>query len=716
MAGLTQIIDERIEQIRRERAELDEFRSKLLLKEAELNERVSEAESGITPMQDRKEGLQKEIREAENELKRLHAERDKFIEGFGEEMDGIHADKTAESLSQSEKLRDAVTLLLKSKRELEHEIEVLRETHGGLTEQINSLEVQAVEEKGVVLQRLRGERDAEIKELNLAHSMAVAELENEKKSIELEIAAIKQRKNIEQSRVEAEVSRYRQTQMAEIDMIKEQALVEAEKERAKLADSLRAEERNKLNEMLAQRREWDKELSILRMEKQRVVDETKLLDYEYEKTKSDILIKTEKARIDLKNELEAARAEFYVKLKETEQTHALELRKKQAEANSQLLDESTTLENNIKDLETKRKLLLKDFDILSEKYEQERIRADADAQVYRLEKMTEIDNIRMTKLAEIESAREERIAALEQNYIERSALFESIRDERMQAGEQALQQARTELESLVAMHRRLSLEIEEMRAAHTRIKAENDTVMKIAKIEHGIEIERMTDEKFAELELRIAERTAASEELLDKISEERASIEDGLAAEVAETNAKLAEIRRGIAIIEPEYNALREEKLAEIKAATIAATDEMTAAKIKRMQELEEYFIKYKDDRLAGIERDLNAQTAGNLRKVEELTKLNVDYDKRMTELRELSLTVEAEKQNIDFLKERYQSEVTQLKKLLKAETDSKREELALITETKDQQIRLLQDQLLAYTEYDAEMSLSKLKYTDAVT
>ncbi|MCL2216213.1 MAG: hypothetical protein FWB91_04240 [Defluviitaleaceae bacterium] len=697
MSGITQIVDGRIEQIRKERAELDELRASLERKEAELLSREREYDTG--PLTDRKAALLKEIEDATLEIARLRAEKHLSIETFGDEMDSLHAEKTADSEAQAKQLKSEIAFLIKGRSELEEEVAALRKEKDELDEKSNRDRTRIMEEKEAFLTRTRAEREASLKEINLAHSVAIADLDRERKALQDEISAMEQTKTIEWNKIQAEISRYKTSQLAELDTHREQFLAEAEKEKSSVLGALRTEERRQLSEISRQKREFDQEMLKLHAEKQTILDEIKLLEYEYEKAKSENIVKLEKARVDNHKELEAQRTEALAKLEDEQSVLANEWKRQTAELRSKHRDEVAAAEKEIAEYDNKKAGILRDIDQLAAKYEQIRAENDAELEALRGERLKEIDEQRLKKLAEVEEARQERVAALEQSFLEKSTALEAARTEKLDACRQAITAAENEMDALKQQRFTLEQELIALRTEGSKIREENKTQQKTALLERHLELEKQANEKLAEIERVCAGRLSHAEELFKRMTSEVAEAEESLTAQKSAANETMADLRRQISQLESELNRQKEDKLAEIQQDVINAMDEFSKLKLAKLSEIELYLETYKQERLTNIQNDLDRQMRGNYKQLDELNELNEDYNKRMKELQELSLTLEADKRNIYFREQRYQDELAELKKLLASETDSHRREMAVLSEAKEQQISLLQNQLKSLTD-----------------
>lgn len=504
MAAISQIVDDRIEQLRKERAELDELRVSLERKEAELLQQEQEQTEDIGVSDERKESLLKEIENLTTEVKRLRAERDESIENFGGEMSKVHAEKTA----QKRQLQSEIAFLTKGKTKLEEEIECLQGQASTMDENAKHDLNRILEEKELLLARTRAERETSLKEINLAHSMAITKLDCEKKELENEISVLLQNKTIEWNKIHAEISRYKTAQLAEIDASRASFLAELEKDKAKVTDALRVQERKQLSEISAEKRAWDKKFLKLQTEKQNFLDEISLLEYNFEKTKSENILKIEKARVDEAKMQKANRAEALAKTEDEKALLLAEFKTQAAEQKNRHRAAVEEAEKEIAEYQNKKAAVFGEITALEVKFDQQRAENDVT-----------LESLRLERLQEIEQLRQERIAALEKMYLEKTGYFENA----------------------------------------------------------------------------------------------------------------------------------RAQKLEEINKLTIEASGKLSKMKVEKLAEIEKYLETYRTERLQSIQEDIARQSKANYKQLDKLAVLNDDYNKRMTEIQELSLKLEADNRNVEF-------------------------------------------------------------------
>ncbi|MCL2840145.1 MAG: hypothetical protein FWE05_05165 [Defluviitaleaceae bacterium] len=609
MSGISQLVDSRIEQIRKERAELDELRASLERKEAELFSKAQEHQNDLEPLTDRKAILLQEIEAAEAELERLRTEKYASIENFGEAMDELHAEKTADSHAQTRQLQNEIAFLMKGKVEMEEALTLMGQEKVELEEKLSRDQHRIIEEKDVFLARTRAEREASLKEINLQHSVAMADLDKEKKAIQDEIDAMEQTKTIEWNKIQAEISRYKTAQLAELDAQREQFLAEAEKEKSSVLGALRTEERRQLGEISRQKREFDQEMLKLHTQKQNIQDEIKLLEYEYERARSENIVKIEKARIDDHKTLEVERAEALAKIEDEQSALATDWRKQTAELRNRHREEMSIIEKELSAQESKKAALLRDIDQLSVTFEQVRAKNEVELETFRSEKLKEIDTQRLAKLTEVEDIRQERIAALEQNFLEKSSALETIRAEKLEACRQAIIEAEKVLDDVKQQRFSMEQEISILRTEGNKLREENKALEKDLLLERQIKLEKLTNDKLAEVEQICASRLQHAETLMKRMNNEANETEVRIAKEKSEAEKYLSEVRRQISTLESDLGRQKDEQLAKTQEDTIKALDELSKLKLAKLSEIELYLETYKQERLANIQNDLDQKT-----------------------------------------------------------------------------------------------------------
>jgi hypothetical protein len=649
MAAISQIVDERIEQIRKERAELDELRVSLERKESELFKREQEQNEDVGATGDRKDVLLKEIEELTAQAERLRKERDSQIENFGGEINKVHAEKAAESSAQVKQLQSEIAFLIKGKTELEADVEALQTKINDLTEKAEHDQARIIDEKEAILTRTRAEREASLKEITLSHSVAIAELDREKKDLENEISVLEQNKTIEWNKVQAEISRHKTAQLSELDAQREQFLAEMEKEKAGVSTSLRSQERKQLSEIAAERREWEREILKFQTEKQAVLDDIKLLEYEYEKTKSENIIKAEKSRVDTDKELEARRAEALVKLEEEQAALISAHKKSMADAKSRHLEETAAYGKELLDFETKKAAKIAELDALGAKFEQKSAENATNLAALHAERLREADEKRLAYLAEIEQTRQERIAALETIYLEKSTLLENSRIEKLEAARKEIMAAERDVHALNQVKFNLDKQIENLRAETEKITAENEAIKTAAILEREMELENLATAKLEEAEKICRRRIETATERATKIEADGMAKEEKLAADIASGTETLLELRRLATAQKLQTEQERDENLEKIEAEKLAAYDKFSKEKLAKLTDIERELEAYKAERISGIQEDIARQSKANYRQIDELALLNDEYNQRMKHLQEVSLNIEAEKRNIEF-------------------------------------------------------------------
>ena len=663
MAGITQLVDDRIRQLTKDRAELDELRKNLEKREAELNNRQYENAADILPLEDQKAALYKEISEAQAEVARLRQERQTAIESFGGEMDQLHHAKTAESSAQEKELKSEISHLLKTRTEMEEELDKMRQQIIDLEEKRERDQKRIIDEKEARLTRVRAEEEATLQEAALQHSVTMADLDRQKKALESEIEALEQTKSIEWNKAQAEISRYKTAQFAELDVQKEQLLAEAEKEKADVLNALKSEEKRHQTEMANQKREWEQEELILQAQKQHVLDDIKLLEYEYEKIKSENIVKLEKARVDELKSLETMRVEALAQL-ELEQSGLVdELKKKAAALRTKIQDSEAAAELQLTEYEGKKSELINGIDLLEKKFNQIQKSNQARLEAEKLEQMKETDNLRIQKLQEIEAMRQQKVSELEEAYLQKITETEAIRKEKSELFAKSIESAEGELSGLKESRRRIEQEINTLQTEAAKIREENRAASKKAILEQNMVTEKLKAEKMAELETLCEGRLRRIDEAEKALTERMQATEEAIAEKTKESEAKLAELKREYATIEAELTLKKNNELSEIKTQTIEAMESLSKMKLDRVQEIEDYIESYKAKRLAAMEKDLTDLIGNHTKSFDELLKANDEYSRRMADLQQQTLDLEAEKRNLESHRRRMGQELAEFQK-----------------------------------------------------
>lgn len=647
--AISQIVDDQLKQIRKERAELDELRASLERRQEELQLREQTQSDDASSAGDRKDSLLKEIADLTAEVKRLRTERDASIESFGGEISKVHAEKSAESAAQVKHLQTEINFLIKGKTELEEESARLREQIESMDEKAKHDLDRIIEEKENAVKRARDEREASLKEINLAHSVAVADLERAKKELENEIAALEQTKKIEWNKIQAEISRYKTAQLAELDASREQFLSDHEKEKENLQNALRAKERKQISAISADKRAWEKEILVYQTEKQKILDEIKLAEYEFEKTKAQILANTEKTRVDEEKKFEAMRAEEFVKIEEESALRTANFKKEAAEEKKRLRAEINASEKEVLALEAKKAEVLAEINALEARFEQHKTENEAALESIRLDGLKEIDEKRIEKLREIEELRTERIDALETAFLTRSGELEAARAEKLEECRRAIQAAEAELTAMQKAQISTEKHVSVLRAETIKIQQENEALKKAAIVEKQLELEKMANEKLAEVETICSSRVAAATALARQIEADGNARDEKLSADIAASTEALLELRRMVTAQNLELQQQRDTKLEEIEQARLEAFDEFSKIKLQKFKATEAELEAYKKERLQAIQEDIERQSKTHYKQLDELAALNADYNKRARELQELALSVEADMRLIEF-------------------------------------------------------------------
>ena len=924
--NISKVVDARIEQLRQERTDLEDLRQRLEAKEAELEERELSLDSSgvVKSLEDRKQALENEISELTEDVKRLANERVESVSGFGAEMKNIREELTSEANDKVKRLEADIDSLENKKANLESDIRELASTLSDLEEKhVRDLDNISKEKENFLAQK-RLEREAALKELSAEHAMIMAEHTRQKKEAEAEIAALTQHKTIEWEKIEAEISRYKSVQLAEIEVLKEQMLADIEKERAVAMRNIKADEKQQLAAIERHKKDWSNELQNLQERKQEILNDIDLLQYEYEKTNSENILRLERAKVDEAKALSVIREEALSKLEVEQEALAAQHEKKAAGVRKKLQDERNLVQKEIAELATQKSGLKSEIEVLRSSYESKKAEFEANMEVLRAEKSKEIDEMRTLRLKEIEDLRKERLARLEvehasevskhetrlgnmrKNFQEKQTAFE-VEIERLEAKKISLQTETENLNSKLESHRlevntqmealklekmkeidelclkrlheldelrkerllrlgneyeakrqelesqsqtqqekikekqnlaaaeiaqmearknelqseidaldtklqsykveissqmeeykgnkmkeidelsltrlqevesmrqeqisklqkerddlileqqnyvstyrkRIQTEIEEMekrlndkieeinksreekqelfnktmaeseeKADEMRqsiqslqkvlseltlqtqqVREENETLRSTALIERRVELEKLTNEKMAEVESICSQKLNIILDTEKRIESQCRAAEKAATAKVDELKAQERELEMQIENLAGELSAKKAEGLSEIEKAKIDATEDQAKLKLQKMQEIDMSIESYKQERLDQAHQDIERQIALNYKKMEELAELNKEYNKRDKDLQELATSLEADKRSMYFREKRLLEEQAGYKNLLQNEIDAHRKEMTLLIEAKEQQILLLQEQIKTYAQ-----------------
>ena len=701
MAAITQVIDERIVEIRRERAELDALRVRLEKKEEELTELEERHGSDVASLNLKKQMIEKQIKEAEKELEELRNERFAAAQGFGEEISDLYAEKSSENAAKVSAAKKEVQELAKKKEELERAIKNLEEERDSHEESIKNLKTQMKREKELALTLAKNESDDKLTKMNMDFSSKIHALEEEKQKLEEEIAALKKAREHKKSKLDEEMALRRESQIAELALQRNEAISRLENEKEKMALAMSEEKRKLAREISETKQEFEKELLKVGVEKQRILDDIKMLEYKYEKQKSENILEIEKFKANELSVLETKKTEALTELEAELLAKTLSFKKESAEEKAKHIEKLTRIEDETRHLENRKLTLLRETEELQIDFEHEKSEYKAQLELLRGEKLKEIDEERFRKLREAENQRQIRLAEIEDAYIKKTGELDKKRAERLDAITKSISAAELELENLVKKRRAYELEVNQVRLEGVKISEENAAKLKTMSLEKRVELEKMARDKLEEVEIICSERIARTDSLITQLEARRNALED----EITENSHRLSELKREVANLSESLMLQKESKLAQIQEETIEMSDKLSKLRIQKLSEIDDSLEKYKNDRMKQIQDDFNKQIKLNFKTSEELKLMNQDYQRRAKELRENEVRVEAEKNNIEFKEARHKEEVAELKRLLGKETDLNRKEMALLIESKDQQIQLLQEQLS--TLLSAEVALA---------
>jgi len=697
--GISRMVDDRIDTIRKEKAELDSFREALDAREAEIELREHALAGELTPLEEQKEAIVRELSEISAEVKRLRAERNQHIANFGAEMDQLHTERTSDIEAQVRQLNQEVKNLASFKEELEAKNEGLARNTTELEEKFEQDKRRLQEEKDAYVARQMAERDAELKEVGLEHARELAELKREKKFLEDEISALEHMKKIESDKLEAELSRLKTNRLVELDAEREQIQAEVEQERAKTLRDIRNHEKQQLEEIAGLKRGWDKDVRELESRKQGILDDIELLKFEYEKTKAENITKFEKTQADEIRLLDTAKAEAQAKADEEHSATVADLEKKAMSVRRRLQEERTILEREVAEAENKKARIQGEIDLLAVKFDSAKAENEASLEILKNERMNEIDSLRLDKMREMENLRQDRVTALEQSYFERLNEFDKSREEKLEVFRKAINEAERKLDSTRKQQQSVSREMELLLAEGNKIREENESLLKKGVLERQLELEKLSNEKLEEVDMLCAEKLAGAVEAEKKLQQKCNELEEELESKLKVFKDEMSALGEQKNSLESSLAVQRDELLAEIEKSKLEAMDELSKLKIQKLQETETYLAQYKDERLMQVQDEIQRRIAENYKTFDELTLLNEDFNRRTKELEGLSSTLDADKRSFFFKEKRFLEEQADYKNLLKSEMEMHRKELALLAESRDQHVSLLQEQLRTYAQ-----------------
>ena len=440
MAGITKMVDERIELMRKERAELDSFKEELERREAALKQQEESWEAGNTSyLEEKKAAIRQEIEEATNELERLRTERNQSLTTFGAEIEQIHA------------------------KRVEENEEILKQ----LEQEINSL------------------------------AAAKEEMKQKRNEIERELTSFEQQKELQWEKAKAEIASYKAAQMADISAKKEQILAEAEEEGIALLEGFKEVKSERIAQFAEQEKQHERNLKELLLKKQAINDDIEMLQYAYEQQKAENIVKHEKVRMEEQRALEGLRADALEKI-EREKAEALdEVEQRKSAALATMQEERGNHEKELAQYRSQKSAIQAEVHLLQSKLEALKAESEVAVEVLRNEKLKEIDEMRIRKMQEVEDMRQARIADLEQAYFARIESLESARNEKFEAVRKAIEEAEQELENVKLERQKMYNEVKALTAEANRVKLENENLHKRAALDRQPKLEKMETKKLS---------------------------------------------------------------------------------------------------------------------------------------------------------------------------------------------------------------------------
>ena len=704
MAGITKIVDDQIKALRKERAELDALKAELDMRQTELTQQESSWENGsISHLEEKNAALQKEVEDAVEALARLRAERSQSIDSFGSEIDQIHSKLASENEAALEQLQKDILSLNKTKTDMEGQIERLTGEIADMEKQKEADITRIRDEKEQYLMHQRTERENSLKALNMEHSMEAAALEQKISALEGQLASLEQQKDLEWEKVHAEVARYKTGEEAEAEAKKEHLLAEAEALRAEILKETREIKSRRIAEFSEIEKNHEREISSLELRKQSVQDDIELLKYEYEKIKAENVVKLEKSKVDELRSLEYIRAEALEKIEAEKRQLSNELEQRKIDTLKRMQEERGVHEKELAEFERKKTGLQNDISLLYTKFDRLKADNEADLEGLKSEKLREIDESRLQKLQAVEDMRQARMAELEKMYFSRIESLQAERDEKLEEIRKAIDEAEQGLAALKLKRQRINEELETAISDSNRIKAENEALLKRAVIDRQTELEKMEAQKMGEIEAICTHKLKNAEDVAGRIYQNSKEEDLAYRTQLDTLREEVREMERQRDSLSATISQLSNEQLSLLEEEKINEMEKISKLKLSKLQEIEAYLEKYREDRLKHIQDDFERQMSANRRSLEELTALNDDYDKRARGLEELALILESDKRAVELKESLITKEQSDYKELIQSGLEFQRKELSLLIEAKDQQIALLEDRIKTYLAGMAE-------------
>lgn len=704
MSGITKMVDDQIKAIRQERSELEALKEDLERRAAVLSEQETSFEGGdLSYLNEKNAALKREIEDAQNELERLRDERNRSLTSFGDEIDQIHSERAQDNRTLINQLNKDIDDLNNRKAGLELQIEALGEEIQNLQKQKDEDFNNILEEKEQYLSRQRAEREESLKDLKHEHSMEVSAMELKRKDLENELEAISQRKELEWEQVQAEIARYRATQKAEMEALKERMLAETESECAEILSAAKDVKDRRMAEFAEMEKARERDINDLELKKQAVIDETDLLQYEFEKNKAENVVKFEKTRSEEIKRVEELRAEALMKLEFDKKTVLEELEVRKSGYAARMQEDRTAFEQEIAELERRKGVLQSELGLIHSRFDTSRAESDAQLETLKHDKLREIDEMRLARLQEVEEMRQARLADLERVYFARIESLESARGEKLEAAHMAIETAEQELNKLKHSRHEITQEIEELLAESNRLRAENEAISKIAAIDRQAELEKITTEKLTEIEAVCEKKLEAVQIAEDRAGERIRTQETSSKDRLRTINEEIAKLERQRDNLNSELSLQLSRMMEEVEGRKIEELDGLSQMKLAKLKEVERDLEEYREEKMRQINAEAERQIEGNYRRIEELAALNEEYNRRAAELDERALLLESEKRSLQLKEQLINEEQMDYKNLIESEKQFHRKEMALLIETKDHQMTLIEDRLNVQTDLEQE-------------
>jgi len=701
-------------------------------------------EQALTEIEEERAGILNSARETRNQLLQEFAEVEKAQE---REINDLELKKQS-VIDETELLQFEYE---KAKAENVVKLEKYRAEEQKLVEEerVTAL-AKLEEEKQAALTELesrRAEMSARLHEERAAHEKAVADFESKKHGLQSEINLLYTQLESVKAENETSLESQKAERLREIDELRLQKLQEVEDMRqARMADlervyfnridSLEQARNTKLENSRAAVEKAAAELDELKAEQKTITDEIARLEASMDSLQEENELMLSRLQVKNQQEMEALSVEIerkkseaaadlqvfqsekmkeiedmrLARLKEAETRYQRKLedleaaQKVKEDQNRASTEAAITAMGEMERLNHEKQTLIMSLQEVRIEYAKQKSECEQELESYRSERMREAEDAKLTIIREAEELRQERMAELETAYFEKMDALEAARNQRLTGVRRAVEEAEAEAEALKQKRRETQAELENLKADAGRIRIENEALQKRAVIERKTELERLSAEKLDEIEALCAERQESAQAIEQNISKKGRAEERAHKKRIESLQAELMDLERQKESLTLSMSQLSNEQLAELEEQRIAVMDELSRLKLDKMKEIEEYLEQYRDEKMRQVEGDFEKQMNSNYKRMDELAKLNEDYEQRAKELEELSLSLQADKRSI-FLKEKMlNEEQNDYKELIQSEMQSHRREMALIIEAKEQQISFMEEKLRSFFEGSEEI------------